>query len=47
MAAYIKFDGVDGESDPQHSEANLEMVLKVLDSTSRLLKKSFCEAAGV
>ena len=34
MAAYIKFDGVDGESDPQHSESNLEMIVKVLDGSS-------------
>ena len=32
MPAFIKFDGVDGEVDAAHSEANWEMTVKVLDS---------------
>lgn len=32
MPAFIKFDGVDGEVNAAHSEANVELTLKVLDA---------------
>jgi len=33
MPAFIEFDGVDGEVNAAHSEANLELTVKVLDAT--------------
>ncbi len=32
MPAFIKFDEVDGEANAAHSEANVELTLKVLDA---------------
>jgi hypothetical protein len=32
MPAFIKFDGVDGEVNAAHSEANVELTVKVLDA---------------
>ena len=32
MPAFMKFDGVDGEVNAAHSEANVELTLKVLDA---------------